>query len=249
MLNNVLNQNSQIERYGYTKLTGWMSYMRARYMVHDTYKKCISLFKTVEISDRCIEHTMRTYYRMLIVNTHKNPWLDKMLNLITRNSKIEYHISYWRLTSVMDHQLSSKKIHLLKRLVDIIKKLENREKFRAFYKITADDADGDARSVSRAPSIANTGFKNIRVSIAECSSPVFPRNKGKSNTHRASQAVTNRASLDVTNRASLNVTNKASLKTSNRQSMKPSTRVSGRHSRNVSGVNEETRNSMMQANK
>jgi hypothetical protein len=90
MFKRMLGKNDAILMNAYRNLC-------ENYIGKRTFDKCKSLFRTLEISDRCIDNTYRLYYRLLCTFKHMNPWLLRVINAITKNAKVDPQIAFWRL--------------------------------------------------------------------------------------------------------------------------------------------------------
>merc|ERR1712178_8030 len=65
-----------------------LKHLRENYTRRKTFTQCKTLFKSLEISDRCIDHTQRVYYKLLVNFNISNPWYQTMIDRITKNAPI-----------------------------------------------------------------------------------------------------------------------------------------------------------------
>lgn len=70
---------------------------RVNFHVNLTYRKCRKLYKALEVSDRAIDNTFRTYYRLLKVFKLQNKWTKRVIWGVTKNCKVDPQIAFWRL--------------------------------------------------------------------------------------------------------------------------------------------------------
>lgn len=84
-------------------------------------------------------HKVRNmFYKMLINAVYKNPWHQKFLDAMVFNSNCEFHLSFWKLKRIgegIGGFLTNKKSHKIQRLADIMRRINNKELTRAFWKI------------------------------------------------------------------------------------------------------------------
>jgi len=130
MFRRMLGQNDAILMNAYRNLG-------ENYIAKRTFDKCKSLFRTLEISDRCIDNTFRLYYRLLCTFKHVNPWLLRVVNSITKNAKVDPQIAFWRLKDMRTKgtALNAGRIVRLRKMFEIINKHYVMQVARSFWKI------------------------------------------------------------------------------------------------------------------
>lgn len=70
---------------------------RVNFKVNLTYRKCRKLYMALEVSDRAIDHTYRTHYRLLKAFNAQNKWTKRVVWAVTKNCKVDPQIAFWRL--------------------------------------------------------------------------------------------------------------------------------------------------------
>lgn len=130
MFRKILGKNDAVLMYAYKNLT-------ENYIQRRTFGKCKSLFKSLEISDRCIDSTYRIYYRLLVTFKHVNPWLLRTLTSLTKNVKVDPQIAFWRLKDMRTKgtALNAGRIVRLRKMFEIINKHYVMQIARSFWKI------------------------------------------------------------------------------------------------------------------
>jgi len=102
-----------------------------------TFEKCAALFRALETSDRCIDNTYRIYYRLLVTFKHVNPWLQRVVNAITKNAKVDPQIAFWRLKDMRTKgtALNANRIVKMRKMFEIVNKHYIMQIARSFWKI------------------------------------------------------------------------------------------------------------------
>jgi len=130
MFRKMLGKNDSVLMHAYNHLT-------ENCHVKRTFTKCKSLFRALEISDRCIDNTYRLYYRLLVTFKHVNPWLLRVVNAVTKNAKVDPQIAFWRLKDMRTKgtALNAARIVRLRKMFEIINKHYVMQIARSFWKI------------------------------------------------------------------------------------------------------------------
>jgi len=109
----------------------------SNYNIKSTFSKCRSLFNSMVIADEKWRATMAYNYKMLKSFRRMNPWYKKMVNLLTKNVRVDPQISFWRLKDFRksSQALPANKIVKMKKMFAILKKYYELSLARAFWRI------------------------------------------------------------------------------------------------------------------
>merc|ERR1712226_292888 len=109
----------------------------SNYNIKSTFSKCRSLFNSMVIADDKWKATMAYNYKMLKSFRRMNPWYKKMVNLLTKNVRVDPQISFWRLKDFRksSQALPANKIVKMKKMFAILKKYYELSLARAFWRI------------------------------------------------------------------------------------------------------------------
>jgi len=131
-----------------TMLSRGLNMMKENYVRRKTFIKCRQLFKTLETSDRCIDHTYRIYYKLLITHRSSNPWLKKILSSVTKSPAINPQIAFWRMRDMKTKNMKfpPNTIVKMKSMFDILKTHYTMQVARAFWKIDRCQDDNEMDS-------------------------------------------------------------------------------------------------------
>lgn len=110
---------------------------RVRFHINLTYRKCRKLYKALELSDKKITQTYRLYYRLLTVFRLQNRMAKKIVWQLTKNTRIDPQISFWRLRDMGNkiQAMSAIKVVKIKKMGEILFKAYIIKISRAFTKI------------------------------------------------------------------------------------------------------------------
>lgn len=110
---------------------------RVNFKVNLTYRKCRKLYMALEVSDRAIDHTYRTYYRLLKVFNAQNKWTKRVIWAVTKNCKVDPQIAFWRLRDLKTKvaPMSAVRMVKLKKMGEILYKSYIMVIARSFWKI------------------------------------------------------------------------------------------------------------------
>jgi len=114
-----------------------LEYLRENCIV----KRVCSITRQLEvafyISDKNIESSKKTYFRLLCSFNQQNPWLKRVLTQITKSVKIDPQIAFWRLKDIktVGTSMNAGKLVKLKKMFEIIHRHYQMEISRSFWKI------------------------------------------------------------------------------------------------------------------
>ena len=128
---------------------------RISYQMHKAYRRCTKLYKAMDISDRCIDSTYRTYWKLLLAFRKQCKWTKKMLHYITTYTKLEHQIGFWRLLAFQKNKKQAIGVNLDRncmtkctRMGDILDKAVIMTIGRAFWRLERAGNDEIARTVN-----------------------------------------------------------------------------------------------------
>merc|ERR1711935_1208024 len=117
--------------------------MRENHIRRKTFVQCRTLYRTLIISDRCIDMTYRTYWKLLITFRSMNPWTARIVASMTKNPAVNQQIAFWRMrdTKTNNMRFPPNTIVKLKRMFEVVKTHYTMQTARSFWKIDRCDQD------------------------------------------------------------------------------------------------------------
>jgi len=177
-VNAALGKGDALKRYGVQTLRVWN-------LKEKVFKRTCKLVTTLGRSANRYEKVHSLFYKMLVNAVYKNPWHQKFLDAMVFNSTSEFHISFWKLKRIgegIGGFMTNKKCHKVNRIADIMRRIQNKEVTRSFWKIErCHDPEDSMTNMSHSNFNTPLLSKNVsrNVSIKKNASRNVSQNKPK----------------------------------------------------------------------